>query len=286
MNNKRWKFENKPGACTKNPLYHLIPESIRHATLRTIRQDCINALGHDLDSCPKRKVCLGKKCLGRPLPTFSAAASPYIEKLKLTQIVKNGELFIQGCELCPINEKCKEPCEQVLDSVNRNESKEAILYYKATVDNKIEELNEEFEGTISFNFEIPWDVLNERKKKIVKMYLYKERDFRFIADELGLNNEAFVKFEFYSALNKLSKYGTMRNFLKKKADLTKKQKLVLDKVFNENLTIREAANKLNMSEQSAQAIINRVVIKNNIKWQTFVRRSGNKLIYNIPSLLK
>jgi len=172
--NSDWKRANKPPACTKNPLYNYIPANIRHKVLNQIKRDCIEHIGHDLDSCPKRKVCFGKSCIGRPLPTFSEAAKPYIDKLKETQKVIDGELFIKGCDLCPIAQTCDNPCLQVVDSAKRNQSKEPILYYKETVENYEveEEIYQVSENNLrELGWEIPWDILTERKRKIVKAYL-------------------------------------------------------------------------------------------------------------------
>ena len=285
-----WKKDNKPPACTKNPLYNYIPANIRYQVLGQIKRDSIEELGYDLDSCPKRKVCFGKNCIGRPLPTFSKAAQPYIKKLAETQKIVNGELFISGCDLCPIAQDCSNPCLQILDSAKRNESKEPLIYYRETVENYevVEEIYQASESNLTeLGWKIPWDILTERRQVIVKAYLYEERDFRTIAEKYNLNNEAFVKYEFYSALNQLSEYGVMRKFIEEfENTLTEKQRNVIIKVYKENKTLRLAAKELGVSEQATQAMIQRIVKNNNIKWENFVRRSGTKLIYRVPNILK
>lgn len=285
-----WKRFNKPPACTKDPLYNFIPAKDRQKILHKIRQDSIDELGYSLDKCPKRKVCLGKECMGRPLPTFSETAKPYIEELKKTQKVVNGELFIQGCDICPIAKTCSSPCMQVTDSVNRNESKEPMLIYKGSTDNYPVTDNTEFSPSPSFidlGLEIPWDILPDRKKDVVKTYIYEERDFKYISDKLGMYDQANVKFEFYSALNKLSEYAVMRKFMEENEEsLTNKQNLILYKVYQGNLTFTDAAKELDTSPQAVQAVVKRVINKHNIKWQTFVKRVNNKLVYNVPAMLK
>lgn len=123
MDELEYKRKFKPSSCSSPPWATLIPAKDRPEILRIIRQECIDIYGHDLDECPKRFTCLKKSCIGRPLPWKSPTAAPYLERLKETQVIKNEEMFIQtDCSVCPIAAICKNPCNQVLDFIDRKEN--------------------------------------------------------------------------------------------------------------------------------------------------------------------
>lgn len=129
-------------------------------------------------------------------------------------------------------------------------------------------------SAIKMNAEdIPWDVLGERRAKIIHTYVYVVRDFRSIAHKLGMYNQAPVKYDFYAALTTLSKYAVMREFLKhNKNKLTPTQKEILELVFEQNLTNTKASEKLKVSKQAIQQVIARVIKKHKIKWKAYVKK--------------
>lgn len=287
MDDNKWKYINKPPACTKPIWKGLIPKDKRDAVLRQIRQECIDIYGYDLDECPKRKVCFTKKCIGRPLPWKSPTALPYLKQLEKTHVIINKELYIENCENCPIKNSCKRNCEQVNDFLNRNYTEEATLLYRDNIDNISYDNYEDKTSSFSLvNGKIPWDILNEKRKSIIKYYLYKQNDFKFIADKLNLNNQAYVKYEFYAGLTKLSEYAKIREFLESKPNITKNQEKILKQIYLNKKSIVEVAKELKLSKQNIQQIVKRVINKYNIKWSKFVYKKNNKVIYNIPKIFK
>lgn len=287
MNEKKWKLNNKFAACTKPPWKSLIHKDKRDSVLRQIRQECIDIYGYDLDECPKRKMCFTKECIGRPLPWKSPTALPYLEQLKNIYKIENKELFIENCENCPIKKECTSNCSQVNDFLNRNASKEVNLLYKDTIENFPPDFSIDNETTYNPLYgDIPWDILNKKRKLIVKLYIYKQNDFKYIADKLNLNNQAYVKYEFYAGLTKLSEYAKLRKFINSKPKLTPKQEKILKRIYLDNKTITKVSKELNLSKQNIQQIVKRVIEKYNIKWSKFVYKTDNKVIYNIPKILK
>lgn len=289
MDHKKWKKENKPASCTKCPFDHLIPAIKRHEVMRKVKNESIDAYGYDMSvECPKRLICFKKACIGRPLPWASASAKPYLEKLSTTQYIENGELFVQDCSQCPIVSKCTRNCSQVWDYSQRDRVDEVIISYKENVDNFVINLEDENVSKIfDNNLEIPWDILNDKKREIIKDYLYKQKDFKQIADNQKLINQAKSKYIFYLSLNKLSEYGTMREFIQENEDkLSDNQYYILSQVYFNNRTMLDIAKELEISKQSVQQLISRVVKKFKLKWKTFVWKTGNKVVYNIPEILK
>lgn len=290
MNDSDFKRNNKPPACTQAPWKRLIPPEDRERVMREIRQECIDIYGHPMDECPKRKVCWTKQCMGRPLPWDSPTARPYLEELKKTQKIVEGEMIVQDCSGCPIANTCKRPCMQIEDFINKAKVKEPQLHYKESLDNFLADdhrdmLQSDFE-LLQGKFDVPWDILNERKKQVVHKYLYEQRDFKYVADSLGLSNQAAAKYEFYSALNKLSEYGVMRQFLtNNQSKLSDKQKNILNEVYFNNTSLTNTAKKLNITKQAVSVAIRRVIKIYGIKWHTFVRKSGNKVIYNLVEVI-
>lgn len=282
-----WKKQNKPSACTSAPWEHLIPKNKRYETMRKIRQECIEQYGYEFDECPKRLICFKKTCIGRPLPWLSPTAVPYLKKLSETHKIKNEELYIQGCEGCPIYDTCNKPCPEVWDFMQKMKIQDVHVSYKENVDNFIISEEPETIKRNEFFLTIPWEVLPEKRSEVVKKYLYQHKDFKKISEELNLNNQSRAKYEFYSALNKLSEYAVMRKFLiENKSKLTDKQKDILNSVYIDNLSLTDTGKSYKISVQAIQQTIKRVVNNNNIKWEIFVKKENNKTIYNIPELFK
>lgn len=289
MNELEFKKQFKMGACTQQPWAPLIPARDRPEILRIIRQETIEAYGYSMDECPKRLTCFKKECIGRPLPWESLTARPYLEQLETTQKVIDGELFITtDCNTCPLFKTCKSPCNQVLDFIERDKKAEPLINYKNTTENMeaevaiLEPANFAVNGT-----DIPWDCIPSKKAEIIRKYLYEERDYRSIAESMDLNNQARVKYEFYSAINRLSEYAAVRKFLRLDGDkLTPRQKEIFELVYKENLTFVKAAERLQISKQSVQQTVSRILKRYKVKWHSYVRKRGNKVIYNVPELFK
>lgn len=287
----RFKRTFRPPSCTMAPWYNLISKDQRDQVMRAIRQETVEAYGYSMDECVKRKTCLTKSCIGRPLPFKSETAKPYLEKLKQTHKIEDELLYISNCDSCQIVKSCKSPCYQLNDFLNRASSKEAEIVPQENLENHVIEnitnTSETINNFIMTSNNIPWDCLTETRKAVIKKYLYEKKDFYVIAKELDLNNQARVKYEFYSALTRLSEFAIMRKFLQDNSkELTTKQIETLNSVYTDNLSLTDAAKKHSVSKQAIQQILTRVVNKYNIKWSIFVSKQGNKIVYNVPELFK
>ena len=81
-------------------------------------------------------------------------------------IIVDDNLFLENCNTCPIAKSCDSPCQQVLDNINRDESEETYLYYNQDIEENSTTLDDTVEGQLNFNFEVPWDCINNRKREI------------------------------------------------------------------------------------------------------------------------
>lgn len=292
MNDSQFKRTTKFPSCTMSPWFNLIPKDKRDIVMRKIRQETIEAYGYSMDECPKRKTCFTKTCLGRPLPLKSETAKPYIEQLKTTHTIINDELFISNCDNCKIAKTCKSPCYQLNDFLNRGFSKEPELISQENLEliPVIQNNDDVIKNSLINIKEIPWDCLTETRQSVIKKYLYENKDFFLIAKELDLNNQARVKYEFYSALTRLSEFAVIRKFIKdNKNTLYEENKStynILDSLYNKNMTMTEIGKLNNISKQAVQQRLTRFLNTYNIKWTIFVKKQGNKIIYNVPGLFK
>jgi len=291
MNESSFKKAFKPAACTTQPWKYLIPKDIREDTLHKIRQETLQAYGYSMDECTKRATCLTKACMGRELPWLSPTAKPYLEQLRATHTITNDELYLTGCEVCPIANLCKSPCYQVNDYLNRFKTKEPNLVYQENLENHTPTISYEYSRpTTLLNKDIPWDCLTDLKQQIVRKYLYEGKDFLTIAKELDLNNQSRVKYEFYSALNKLSEVGVMRDFLKENEEVLRNENInqfeILQEIYINNLSTVDLAEKRGISKQAVGQTLTRVLSKYKITFITFVKKVGNKVVYNVPEVFK
>lgn len=286
MDEKTFKKINKPAACTSAPWDKLVIGPNRDNILRQIRQETIAAYGYSMDECPKRKVCFTKKCIGRELPWKSATAKPYLERLKVTHSIVNDELYITNCEGCPIAAYCTTTCSQVNDWAQRDKTEEPEMIYKESLDNVVlaNENDDRLSGILGKGLQTPWDCLTKRREEVVKKYVYENKDFLTVAKELGLYDQSKAKYEFYAALTKLSEYAVMRKWLKDNPKGAGAD--VLSKIYNENKTMTEVAKQLDVSKQAVQQTVSRTIKANNISWNVFVKKQGNKVVYNVPEVLR
>lgn len=287
-NENKFKKTNKPAACTTPPWKNLIPLNKRDEVLRKIKEETIEHYGYSMDSCTKRKVCFTKTCLGRELPWKSPTAKPYLEQLQNTHRIQNEELYIDNCVSCPIAKSCSSPCSQVNDYMNRSNEPEMHFVYKENLEAvNEEELDSGVDKPKEGGLQLPWDILSPQKSKIIRKYLYEQKDFLAVARELDLNNQAEAKYVFYSALTKLSEYGIMRKFIDENREkLTEKQQLILDEIYFKNKSLTEVAEQYNISVPAVTGMINRVLEKYKLSWPVFVRKEDQKVIYNVPEVLK
>lgn len=286
MDNK-FKLSHKPAVCTKNPIEHLIPIEIRKETLSQIKRETIDQYDFDLMSeCPKRISCTGKECLGRPLAWTSPTAKPYLEQLKLTQKIENEELFvITNCSVCPIVKSCTNLCSQVEDYLIRNKIKEPELYLEADLNNVYIPKEEPYNISNFNSKELPWDALNSFREKIVKLYLYEQKDFKHVANICELTTQSAAKYEYYAALTTLSEWAAMRNLLDKNILKINDQTLLYELYINNN-SQKIVATWLGVTKQAISNRVTRIIKKYNVKWHIFVKKHNNRVIYNIPQVLK
>jgi DNA-directed RNA polymerase specialized sigma subunit len=135
--------------------------------------------------------------------------------------------------------------------------------------------------------EIPWDCISDKKRQVIKLYLYEQKDFLHIAKQMGLYNQASSKYEFYTALTKLSKIGTIRKFVKDNWEsFSDYHKSLLEEAFINNKSYVQIAKDRNITPQGVQQVITRILKKNKVKWQTYIYRKKGKLYYNVPAILK
>lgn len=290
-----FKKTSKISACTTPPWTQFIPPQKRPELLRIIRQEMIDAYGFAFDECEKRLICFKKQCLGRRLPWKSKTARPFLEELiknqetRLNPETNELEMVVQtNCATCPIYKSCRSPCNQVLDFIEKDKKPEPFINYKTNVpDLKVEAQVIEPANFLANEKDIPWDILSDKKAEIIKKYVFEYRDYRYIAETLDLNNQARVKYEFYAALNKLSEFAVMRKFIQThKHELTTRQLTILEQVYYGNKTFVETANTLKISKQSVQQTVARIVKKYKIKWKTYVKKQGKKILYQVPELFK
>ncbi len=291
MDEKNFKKIHKPAACTKSPWDHLVTGPTKYDILAKIRQESIEQYGTSYEECPKRKVCLTKQCIGRPLPWLSKTAKPYLDQLQNTHTIKSGDLFLNSCDTCSIAKSCTSVCGQMNDYLLRDKSEEPQLVYKESIDNlEPENLGDgAVDNIFGKGFKVPWDVLTKRRADTVKKYLYEHKDFLMIAKELGYYDQAKARYEFYAALTKLSKYAVMRKFMEDNTDteaIERRDFSILNDIFFINKTMTEAAYNWGMSKQAIHQMIQKYKRRHKLKWQIFVKKSGNKVQFNVPEMLK
>lgn len=301
MNENDFKKKYKNAACTRPPWSSLIQGSDRKKILAKIKQETLIEYGRSLDECPKRLVCMGKDCIGRPLPWRSETAKPYLEKLSKLYKIKDEELYLSNCDTCAISNNCSKPCIQINDFINRWNKKEVALSYKDNMENlsDTQQENSYFIPQLFQGEDIPWDCVSPRRQRVVKKYLYERKTFVAIAKEENLSNQSRVKYEYYAALTKLSEFAIVRRFLKD-ADtdtVTPEQLVVLYKVYEENKTLTQAAQEIGITKQAAWQRVNTALKAHNLnnKFHKFVVKHQKrgpdgkrvyKTVYNIPEVLR
>lgn len=133
---------------------------------------------------------------------------------------------------------------------------------------------------------LPIDILNDRKKTIVKDYIYNKKTFTIIGKELNINKTQ-VKYEFYSALTTMSRTAAFRNLLAvHKASIRPKQVKVVEEVYIHGKSLTEVALRTGKSKQAISQLLNRLVKRYNLKWKVFVKKKEGRLIYNTEKVVK
>lgn len=282
MNNKK-----KPAACTQPPWKAYLPNGKKGEILIKIRQETEQAYGQNYDSCPKRMVCMGKSCLGRPLPTKSKTFQKYFSEMKKNLNIVGDELVLENCDVCQLRSNCTKPCQQINDYLNRGNKEQIDLVYKETVHNIAQEpQNREFSyGELNFK-ELPWDCVPELNKTLYEKLVLERKSLHQTANELKLFDSSNAKKLYAQTLNKLAEYSIMREFLSTKPELTANQLKILQKVYLENKSLTKTAKEVKVSVVAISRTIGRVRTKHNINIPKFYRKVKGKPIYNIPEFLR
>jgi len=290
MNQRDYKRANKPSACTLPPWAIHIPPKVRADTLRQIRQECIDIYGHSFDECSKRKICITKSCMGRPLPWKSKTAKPFLEQLVNTHKLNDSDELLIGtnCDICPIKPICTSVCNQVTDFIDRKKSAESTVYIDEYLEKvnrkKVKDSSAKLKFTIS---DLPWDCLNEREQLVVKEYYIEQRDYRYVAEKFGFYNQAASKYFICIKLNKLAKFAAMRLFLAERgSELNTKHRLLFEELYIKNKKQKEVVESLGYSAFYISQQVKRIKLKYNIRWHTFVRRKKGKTIYSILEVMR
>ena len=237
MNDTQFKKKNKPALCTLDPVLSQVPKDKYHELLNICRQKARDSGFEDYDTgCPKRHTCLGN-CTGRPIAHYIDELKPYIDKVRHL-IAPDGMIYLKGCGTCPIKTTCKKTCNQVSDFMDRNKNKEdlttkfepvaittdyALANWVGGDDGEtqpgiLSELIGRY-GSIQDTIEnLPWGAINDKRQRLIRMYVFEGKDFRASANELGYSNGNVARNEFYRSLTTLSKFATVRYFIEQHRD--------------------------------------------------------------------
>ena len=289
MEQNKFKSQYKFASCSRAPWASVIEKGQRDSVMRQIRLECLQIYGYEMDTCPKKEVCLGKSCLGRELPWKSPTAKPYLDKMEQMGLLTNKEYIVQAnCNNCPIKPTCTAVCPQINDFMARHTKKQPDLVLKDTLDNYVLEAPEPpSENTFISGLPLPFDCLNKASQTVVKLRMNKRTDFLTISKECSLFDQSEAYYIFYRSLTKLSEYAILRRFLKEKGSiLTLGQKEILEKRYIHNKDLKDIAKDRGTSIQNIQQIIARVIKANKISWPIYVKRSGNKTVYAVPEVLR
>lgn len=290
MNEIQYKRQYKGPACTSNPISHLIPPKDRSEVLRLIDIEIKTVIGYSLSECSNRLVCAtGSKCIGRPLPVQSKLARPYIELLKQYETVIDDKLYLKtDCRQCPIVTSCSSLCNQVIDFCDRSKVLEPQL--ESLTSDLIYDTKDDFSEPSNLKFklsDLPFDCITKKKQILVKSYIFDNKDFRQISDELNYFNQAEVKLIFYSTLTKMAEFASVRLFLKDKGSFLRIDQLnILNSLYIENKSLTKLAKELNTSPANISQIKSRILRKYNISWPVYIKKINNLPVYNVPEVLK
>lgn len=298
MNDADFKKKNKPPLCTEDPFLALVPKNLTHEIINIARQ---RSRDHGLDDydfgCPKRFTCDGQ-CSGRPVPDYIPELKPYIEKLKHL-ITSDGLMYVNKCDQCPIAITCKKTCSQIADYMERGKNKDDITNKSDPVilttdyalgtwvseqpgsdepqPGVLSELISRY-GSIQDAIEnLPWEAINERRKRLVRMYIFEGKDFRACAKEIGYSNGTVARNEFYRSLTTLSKFATVRYYIELHRDeIPDFDYELLQLRYYQFLTVSEIAKQLGLPIGTVRSRLFRFISRSSLKYTKYVNK--NKVI--------
>ena len=78
----------------------------------------------------------------------------------------------------------------------------------------------------------------------------------------------------------------MRDFMDNNSDkLSNKQMMILGEIYANNKSETAVAEEFGISKQAVSQTVKRVINKYKLKWQVFVKKSGNKVKYNLSEVI-
>ena len=288
MNDTSFKKKNKPALCCVDPVMSAVPKDKFHEIQNIVRQKLRDA-GLDYDSgCPKRLTCTGL-CTGRPIYHQVDELKPYIDKIRHL-IAKDGMIYLSGCQTCPIVKTCKSTCNQVSDFMNRQSNKEDLTIKMEPVQvstdyaisNWVSEDTESNPGILAELIErygsiqntieqLPWGAINDKRQRLIRMYVFEGKDFRASANELGYSNGNVARNEFYRSLTTLSKFATVRYFIEQHRDeISDFDYELLQLRYYKFLSVNEISGLLALPVGTIRSKLFRFLKKSKTKYSRFV----------------
>ena len=289
MSDASFKKKNKHAICTLDPVMASVPKDKFHELQNIVRQKCRD-VGLDYDSaCSKRLTCNGT-CTGRQVYHFIDELAPYIKKISHI-IAPDGMIYLKGCGTCPIKTTCKKTCNQVSDFMDRNKNKEdlttkfepvaittdyALANWVGGDDGEtqpgiLSELIGRY-GSIQDTIEnLPWGAINDKRQRLIRMYVFEGKDFRASANELGYSNGNVARNEFYRSLTTLSKFATVRYFIEQHRDeISDFDYELLQLRYYKFLSVNEISGQLGLPVGTIRSKLFRFLKKSKTKYSRFV----------------
>lgn len=288
MTDNQFKKKNKPALCTLDPVLSQVPKDRYHELINIVRQRARDKGSVYDPGCPKRFTCDGI-CTGRPIINDVPELKPYIKKIShLIQL--DGMLYVNGCKMCPIVKTCKNTCDQVSDFMNRNENKDdltnkmepVIIPMDHALSTWVSDDSDSAPGILTELISrygsiqdaisnLPWDAINSKRQRLIKMYIFEGKDFRASAKDLGYSNGVVARNEFYRALTKLSKYATVRFYIECNRDSIEDIDYeLLQMRYYEFLSVSEISSRLNIPVGTIRSKLFRFLTKAKMKYSRFV----------------
>jgi sigma-70-like protein len=124
---------------------------------------------------------------------------------------------------------------------------------------------------------MPWEAINDKRAKLVKMYCFEGKDFRSCAQELGYSNGTVARNEFYRSLTTLSKFATVRYYIEEHRDeISDVDHELLQLRYYKFMTVSEISGQLGLPIGTVRSRLFRFINKSKLKYVKYV--SKNKVI--------
>ncbi len=295
MNDSDFKKKHRPALCCEDPFLSIVPKNLIHEITNFARQRSRDKGLGDYDfGCPKRFTCDGN-CTGRPVPNYIPELKPYIDKLKHL-VSPDGLMYVTKCGSCPIAKTCKTTCPQITDYMNRQSNREDITnksdpvlistdyalgtWVSGQPDNEetkpgvLSELISRYGSIQDAIDNLPWEAINVRRKRLVRMYIFEGKDFRACAKEIGYSNGTVARNEFYRSLTTLSKFATVRYFIEQhRDDIPDFDYELLQLRYYKFLTVGEIAKQLTLPIGTVRSRLFRFISRSKLHYTKYVNKN-------------